>query len=259
MKHFFKKAVTAVLTAAMVLTVVVPATAEAATTISVSAPQTIYLTSKTNSYSLFSVDASNLAKGDKVTNVKSSKSSILEKQSLTYSNSQYSHSTEYFNSDTKPYKSSGKSYSASISLLAKKAGKSTVSFNIGKKSFKKDITIKAYTNPLKSLNVLDIKKGKSTDLKSLFNSSNYASGDSAVAAKGKSVKVAAASDWTITSVYFDNSTTGNSHSFYSRNGKDSLTLNVPTPSKNDYVYVSVSLRNKKDGGTLSISYSFNVK
>lgn len=247
MKAFVKR-ISVVFMALLLTVTMIPAAAEAA----VSAPSstTVYRTTKTGTSSV-SIYVSGLTSKQSIakSSVKSSKSSVAAPYSVT--NSSSTSKTQYWNG-SKDYSSSSRY--GSISLTAKKAGTSTVSYKIGSKTYKTKLTVKNYVNPVKSLTV----SGISGNLASKFKSYSWANAKIASSKSNGTVKVTAASGWKITSVDLYNSKTGISRSVSAYGAPvSSATLYTGSMKKGTAGYVSVSLRNTKNGGTLYLNLNLD--
>lgn len=136
----------------------------------------------------------------------------------------------------------------------KKAGTSTVFFKIGSKTCKTKVTVKKYTNPVKSLTISGVNSGKT--LKSKFKSSSSASGKLTTTTRNAKIVLKAADGWKIQDLSLSSSSgVYQSYSSYS-SPKSSATLRVGTLKKSSY-YVSATLVNTKTEGTITLSYSIN--
>jgi hypothetical protein len=255
MKNFKTKLLALVLVLATAL-----GSAPLAVQAAVSAPSeaTYYLTSKDDT-SYGNIYISGLSKSSKVTKIKSSKKSVAtlnSYQKSTYSNSS---TTKYLDSNEADYTSSYKEYSANIGFFLNKAGTSDITYTIGKKSYTTKITVKDYTNPLKTVEISGLKNGKSSNLKGLVDSSAYASPLSLKSEqKDAKIKLATEKNWKITyAELFDNETSTALEMYNYSTGLSSVTLRPGTLNKGGNYSLYIYMYNEEDGGTLNITYSIN--
>jgi hypothetical protein len=248
------KQITAFALALVTALTAVPLTAQAA----VNAPSsvTVYQASADSNYSGFqSINIANLSKDSKITNVKSSNKSVAELYSLEYDADVYSNTTEYLSSDAESTSRNEEYYSASLTALLKKTGSTKISYTIGKKDYTTALTVKKYTNPLKTLKITGIKNGSSSNLASMVDQASHAYVALNKNQKNASVTLEAKKGWVISyaNVYAaDNGTTYTVSS--SESGLSSISLNIGALNKNTAYQISISMKNAKNNGTIFISY-----
>ena len=190
----------------------------------------------------------------KITNVKSSKPSVLEVTSTRGSKTSYIEKDYATGEET-----TGTDGSAYINYKIKKAGTATISYKIGKKTYKTKITAKKYVNPCASIKLPGVNGGK--DFASSFANASYNSSTMTIS---KSIKtfpkltVKAKSGWQISSIYvayWGNDNNRDSHyiDYSFEAGATSKTVYVGPMKKGKRYYLSVSFTNKKDGGSISVN------
>lgn len=244
MKKSIVKILAAVLAFVMMFSFTPSLTAEAAKL----EKKTIYLSSA-SSTSEFSIYAD---KATKVSNVKSTNSKVVSPDRYNLSKGT--------TVNLKDKKKSG-SNSATVYFRAMKPGKATVSFKAGKESYSQKITVKKYVNPLKSLTVSNINGGK--DIHKVFNKSASAPYGKLKPKAAKQVKINAKAikGWEV--IYISLSSSGSSAKGYSSSDvyrsfstrASSASATLCDYSLKGYNSASVTLRNKKDQGTVHISFS----
>lgn len=246
MKKMCKKLMGMMAALTLALTML-PAVASART-VSMDA-RTIYMTpgSTTTSISVYSSVSSKVKKSS----VKSSNSKVLKVTSLD--NDTYKYEYEYFDGRDN-YTSTGRS--AYISLNALKAGTATVSFKAGSDKYTQKVTVKKYTNPLKTLAISGISGGK--NLASKANKTVQVPLKLSKTVKEAVIKVSAKSGWVITGVSGRSQTNGSTYSFSNYTGVSSVTLKAGSMTKNKPYVVSVTMQNKKDKGAITVSYLINT-
>lgn len=261
MRNFKKKIVSAALALVLAATTIAPVTVEAAT---VSDEQTIYLTSKSgNGYA--SIYVGGLGKNEEIKSVKSNKSSVVKPNSVN--THYYDRESTYENLISSVFNSKD-TYSekyAYIGCELVKTGKATVSFKVYNSKTKKStskrskITVKAYENPAKTVNIAGIKDGKSTNLAKKTKSQNSATLKLKSKATNAKVYVKPNSGWKITSASVYNGSTGNSYSIsnYSKPLSSVSFNNVGTMKKDSYSRVTVDYINTKNGATMYTYYYIN--
>lgn len=261
MRNFKKKIVSAALALVLAATTIAPVTVEAAT---VSTSSTVYLQSK-NGTGYASIYVSELGKNEKIKSVKSTKSSVVKPYSVhTYSYDSVNTYEYLANSDWNNTNKTSNKY-AYIGCDLLKKGKAEVTFKVyntkTKKSVSKSskITVKAYENPAKTVNIAGIKDGKSTNLAKKTNSQNSATLKLKSNAKNAKVYVKPNSGWKITSASVYNGSTGNSYSIsnYSKPLSSVSFNNVGTMKKDSYSRVTVDYINTKNGATMCTYYYIN--
>jgi hypothetical protein len=255
MKNFKTKLLALVLVLATALS-----SAPLAVQAAVSAPTdaTYYLTSKDGGF-YESIYIDGLSKSSKVTKIKSSDKSVVTLDSYQKSSYSGSSTTTYLNSDSEGYSNSYKDYSANIGFILNKAGTSDITYTIGKKSYTTTITVKDYTNPLKTVEISGLKNGKSSNLKGLVDSSASASALNLKSdQKEAKVKLAAKKGWKIVSAeLYDNDTNTSAQVFNYAGGLSSVTLRPGTLKKDGNYQLYIYLYHEEDGGSLNITYTIN--
>jgi hypothetical protein len=226
----------------------------------VSAPTdvTYYLTSKDGgSYETIYIDG--LSKSSKVSKIKSSDKSVVTLDSYQKSSYTGSSTTTYLNSESEGYSNSYKDYSAYIGFILNKAGTTDITYTIGKKSYTTTITVKDYTNPLKTVEISGLKNGKSSNLKGLVDSSSTASALNLKSdQKNAKIKLAAKKGWKIVSAELhDNDTSTSVQMFNYAGGLSSVTLLSGTLKKDESYQLYIYLYHEEDGGSMYITYTIN--
>jgi hypothetical protein len=253
MKNFKTKLLALVLVLATALS-----SAPLAVQAAVSAPTeaTYYLSSKTDT-SYGSIYLSGLSKSSEVTKIKSSKKSVVTLDYYEKDSYVNSYTNESLNSNDKS-SSSYKNYSATIGFFMNKTGTSDITYTIGKKSYTTKVTVKKYTNPLETVEISGLKKGKSSNLKGLVDSSANASTLNLKSdQKDAKINLAVKKGWKIRNVYLNDNDYTFSQSIYSSKGLSSVTLNPGTLKKNVGYTLGIYMYNEEDGGELSIYYYIN--
>lgn len=252
MKQLVKKVFAAALALTVMFTMLAPATAEAAVTYSKS--QTLYRTIKSgSSYTGISVGGLSKSQTIKKSSVKSSKTSVAKPWYLARSTSSYK--TEHFSSNMTGF--GYNSYSYTIGLELKKAGKAKISFKIGNKTYTSTVTVKNYTNPLSSVTVTGVNSGK--NIASRLNSSSSCSTlKLKKTTKNAVVKVKPKSGWKITNISVENSQTGDTMSIsnYGNKGVSNASLKLGTLTKNKKVTLRINCVDKT-GASVYVDYNIN--
>lgn len=264
MNKLGKKLLGLALAAAMAVSALSPMAVSAAGP-SVQANQTVYQTAKSGSSSTQSIYVYDLTKSQtiKKSTVKSSDSKVAKLYALQKSTYSTSDKTEYYESGMKDSNYSYNDYSYLIRLRLLKAGKTTVSFKIGSKTYKTNLTVMGYTNPLSSVKITGINKGKSVASK--LNKQNSANLTLKKTAKNAVISLKAKKGWKITDVsmtyYKDNggySYSNERYSYYSYGeGKSSVALRVGNLVGKGKYNVNISMKNTSNGGYLNCSYYIN--
>lgn len=258
MRKLTKKLMGAVLAAAVALTAL-PVTASAA--VSYSKKQVVYLTpGVSDGWNTLYVYGLKKGQTIKKSSIKSSKKSVLEVSYVqngtsTYKNYSYTAKKNKTTSFTDRY--------AYISYHMKKAGTATISYKIGTKTYKTKVTLKKYTNPLKSITISGVSGGK--NIASKVNKSTNASLKMTKSSSNGSVKISTKSGWKITyasvDVYKHTDKVDSllfSRGYYSYSKPaSSVTLKVGSMSKSNRYYVNISCQSTS-GGYLYISYAINA-
>jgi hypothetical protein len=225
----------------------------------VSAPSdaTYYLISKSKEpVPYYSIYISDLSKNSEITNIKSSKKSVVGLDSYEKSSSVYTY--ESLSSDEESSSGTDSYYSASIGFIAYKAGTSNITYTIGKKSYTTKVTVKKYTNPLETVEISGLKNGKSSNLKGLVDSDHTASGLKLKSdQKDATVNLVAKKGWKISYVDLYDSDYNFSESISSSEGLSSVTLNPGTLKKDVTYTLWINVYNEENGGSITILYGIN--
>lgn len=257
MKNKFAAKLLAVAMAFAVAATAAPTTVEAEPYYS--QKQVLYMTSTTADTSYRVINVSNLTKSQTIAKntVKSSDKKVAEPYYLQTSATTYSSKTEYFENKDWNNSYNDKYYSYYLSLKLKKAGTATISFKIKgiDGTQKSTVTVKKYTNPVKSLKI----SGISSDLKNKTKSGSYVSGIKMTkTTKNATVKVTPAKGWKLSNVEVYDVTNDRTTKTYSYSKPmSSATLNAGTLTKGKQYRVTLDFVNTKDGGTMNCTYNIN--
>lgn len=236
----------ALLVAALLILSAVPAFAEPYVD---SDPEKIMwsTTEKTSSYYTDSIYIGNLTKKSTITDVKSSKPSVV---SIDYVRKYKDTSeTTYFDPSKKETYSS---YYAYIGLKIKKLGKATISFKVDGKAYKKVITAISYENPVKSLQVTGI---NTKNLKSQFAKKNSAEATLTKNAKAGAIKVTAAKGWKVNRIYWEDYSNYNDRGYsFGGDGVATASMGIPAMKKNTSYYMYVQFQNAELGVSQTVYY-----
>lgn len=195
----------------------------------------------------------------KVTGIKSSKKAVIE--ALDYSVDTKSQTKRIYNPKTG--KVENKKINAStvtLYYLIKKTGTATLTYTVGNTTYKRKITVKKYTNPLKSLTVTGVNGDK--NICSLLNGSNKAEGLKARTSGNLRIAVMAGNDWRIRRIRFSN-TSDSSSSYVNRSldakygGLVGTTLFVSGYDTKNNGALVIDLKNRKNGGTETVEVYIN--
>lgn len=196
-----------------------------------------------------------VTKKDKVKNLKVGNNSILkienvEQYGIDYTIERYE--TGYLE---------GEKGEARIYFKCLKPGKTTISYKIGKKSFKEKIRVRKYENPAKKVEITGIKNGKSNNLAGMLKNQNTANITSKKNVKNAVVSVWAntSKNWKVTRVKLEDHTQGMVYMGGSDNGKNNLNLKVGLLQKDHKKTITMSFYNTKTQGTLDCTYIINPK
>ena len=115
------------------------------------------------------------------------------------------------------------------------------------KTYKKKITVKGYTNPVKSLVLTGV---SSKNLKSYFAKNYYNDMNLSKKAKAGYMKVSAASGWKIKSAWWEDGAAGQQYEFYcfGDNSASSVNLKIPAMKKAGKYYANMRFINTTTGG-----------
>lgn len=162
----------------------------------------------------------------------------------------YSGEIERIDGNTSPYGGS------EIELKASGIGTAKVTYEAGGKSYTKDVTVLPYTNPIKSITVSALNKGK--NMASKTNKSNVTTDIKATSTKSsQSVKVTAKTGWKISYIGYTSLSTGqHTMKLYSDTKPTEAKLNIGKVAKKSMGMISVVLVNTKTGGELEMGYYF---
>ena len=202
---------------------------------------TLYLRGETTSRTTYGLSLQGIGEKTKLKSPKSSNKAVLAIYGLRRS----SEHQDYYYEKKDPYVY----YGASVSVLPLSEGKSTVSVNIDGKTYKKDVTVLNYTNPVKSLVLTGI-SGK--NLKGLFNTSTDGDYKLTKDAKAGLLKVTPANGWKITYVSCSVGDENYSYSCYGGGGAKSATITAPAMGMDSWNSVYVTFRNVATGGTIDV-------
>lgn len=264
MKNLKNKVLSAALAFVLAATTLAPVTVNAA--VSYNKEQTVYMTSSSGT-SYTSIYVGNLGSKEKIKNVKSSKKSVVKPYSISTYTSDETNKYEYLeNSDWNSEGSYSDKY-AYIGCTLLKKGTANISFDVYNTKTKKSstktskITVKAYENPAKTVNIAGIKSGSSKNLASKTKKQNTANLTLKSKKKNAAVYVKANTDkkWKIVSASVYNETSGNTYSIsnYSKPLSSVKFSNIGTINAKEYARVSVTFLNTKTNGYMTTYYYVN--
>lgn len=140
-----------------------------------------------------------------------------------------------------------------ISLKFKKTGTTTVSYKIGKKTYKTKVTVYPYTNPLKKVKMTKVNGNKNISDK--LDKSRIASAIK-LTKKVENCKLTleANNGWKITSVYGSFALAGGAGFLSGGYKKSKVTVKLPT--FDERTSLRIYMINTKTGGELTCEYSF---
>ena len=196
--------------------------------------------------------ADNMAASDKIkkSSVKSSNSGIVELQTLSNRTSIYE--TDGFTKGATTSKQTN--VSADIFAIAKKAGTTTVSYQIGSKTYQTKVTVKNYVNPLSSLKISGVNSGK--NIATQANKTDQVACKLKKTVKNATVTVKAKSGWKI-SYIGRNAKGGDGCSYSFSKGVSAVAVPVGTMTKNKSYMVTIQLENTKDKAMILVNYNIN--
>lgn len=241
-----RKLLCALLAAVLMILSVVPALADVYVE---TEAETYYLASKSNPSTRSDwIYISGIEKNTKITDVKSSNKAVATIRGIERGQWDY----EYYDPDEK-----SSSYSAEIYVNLIKAGKSTISFKVDGKAYKKNYTVVNYVNPVKSYQLTGY---NNKNLKSKFASVNSFNEPMTANLKAGYLKVTAAAGWKVKELYWSDRNDYSSSRRYSFGTNGVNTAQMPTPAmkKSGSYYVYATLVNTKNGGTQSVYYYLNT-
>ena len=215
------------------------------------ATKTIYLSSKDGGTEWFWLDLGTFKSGAKITDVKSSKNSVVKVTRLSINRS------DFTNIENK--KNSRKNVYAEISGRAYKAGSANITYKLNGKAKKQAITVKGYVNPVKSLVFTGI---SSKNLKSEFDKQDYAIVDVLQKDAGAGyLKLSAASGWKIEHLYFEDYSAEEGEVDYTFSAwskpVSSVSLHLPELKAGVRYRLYANFINTKTKGEHSINYEFD--
>lgn len=264
MKNLKNKIVSAALAFVLAATALTPVTVNAAVTYS--EEQTVYLSSKTGT-DYKSIYVGNLGSKEKIKNVKSSKKSVVKPYSISTYTSDDTTKYEYLENSDWNSSSKDSSKYAYIGCQLLKKGTATISFDVYNTKTKKSstkkakITVKAYENPAKTVNIAGIKNGSSTNLASKTKSQSTASLTLKSKKKNASVYAKANTDknWKIVYASVYNETNGNTYTIsnYSKPLSSVKFSNIGTIKAKEYARVNVDYYNTKTKAYMYTYYYIN--
>ncbi len=211
-------------------------------------PETVYMESYYYGDASFSIE--NLTKVD---SVKSSDDKVLGVSTFYFYKNER---TYYYNNKSKnriekaSYGSTDKGIN--FDVIAHKPGSATISVKSGNKKYTKKITVKEYTNPISSLVISNVNKGKNISGK--FKSESLAT-FSGASAKTIKVKAKAKSGWEIAEIkIFNRSNENIGHSSESHFKKGTTTAVSTLNHINNKVQSDVYIYcvNKKNKGRITL-------
>ena len=187
-----------------------------------------------------SINISNLPKGVRLKSVKTSNSDVINITNIGY--------------DT--FEDNGKTIrNAFIQYEAKTTGKANITFKVKNSKKTVKVTVKPYTNPVKSVNVFGAKVNNSTNLKNLTKNWRNAFVDLDGTQKTKTIKVVAAKGWKVASIsIWPSSNDYPDFNKWSGGGyKGTRTLKTKLPGEGSY-WVNVDMYNPKLETVINVQY-----
>lgn len=141
---------------------------------------------------------------------------------------------------------------ATVQLRLLKAGTTNITSKIDGNSYKTKVTVKKYTNPVKSFVITGI---GSKNLKSAFAKRSYNDAPLTKAAKKGNIKLKAASGWKIESIAWRNDSTGQSYHFSSyEKPVSSVTLPIPAMKTTINYSIEFTMINTKTDASIGFDY-----
>lgn len=251
-KCLTKKLLAAIMAVMVAGTVMTPVKAEAA--VKVAAVQTIYRDS-TSGISYENICVSGLSKTMKLKSIKSSNKNVMKPYYVSYGTTINSYATEYLDAamQSNNYKKDSKNYYALIGCQNKKSGTATISFKIGKKTYKTKVAVKKYTNPLKTVNIAGIKNGKSTNLASKLNKKNQANLEN-MSKRTAKITIVPKSGWKIKEVTVFDAKTQTYTEIRNYNGTAKATLHAGKFEEDSPYKVTIKTMDKTGAIVTSVYY-----
>lgn len=142
-----------------------------------------------------------------------------------------------------------------IQVAYRRPGSYKLSFKIGNKTYATTIKVVRYVNPISWMTITGIRNGSSTNLAGkTANDCNTSKVLKVTKLQEKAVlTLKAASGWRVKSVYYSHKKENVSKG-YSCKGEASVTLPLGTLRTNSDAYISVTMVNSRNGGTLWCRY-----
>ena len=219
--------------------------------------QTIYLRQKEGTQTV-SVD---LARGSKDFTIK--RSSIKVTPGDTGAEFYYlykSHDvwgSDYEYEEWDPYSYESTTYSYSVTLRVNHSGTAKVSYKIGKKSYTVTLKVKAYVNPVTTITLTGVNKGKNFASKCKTYMPYEPSLSFPSVVKSATLKVVPKTGWKLRDVSFYDDTTGTSYSKSNWNsGLSSVSLKVGKPDPTHKYSISINFVNSSNGASLNWYFRF---
>ncbi len=236
MKTSLKQILSALLVVVLVAGIFVasPTDAEAASSLKYDKKVTVYLSRKTGKSSKYGYGSIIIHTSKALKSVKSSNKSKVGNL-FAYYNGSYSQ----------------------IEFIAKKAGTATISFKVGGKTYKSKVTVKKYTNPLKTVKITGVNSGK--NIASKVKKKNEVSLSLKKTKTNAKLTIKPAKNWKVTDVSFSDGTNYNSKvdKTYSKGFSKTKTYKLKTLKKSHAYYLIIELKNKKNGATQHVYYNIN--
>ena len=192
-------------------------------------------------------------KTSKIKGAKSSKPSVAKVISCNGEFSEYYEHNVSDDTDTTRTSEGGV-----IELECRKPGSAAVSYKIGKKNYKTKVTVKKYTNPIASIKIDGVNKGK--DFASRFKSGSSAESVKVTANKSiAKATIKAKKDWMISQIEYHSTfdALGDSITYSDIQGWSSKTAYIGPLKKGQTTYMTIYMYNKKNGGNLIMNVRFN--
>ena len=239
MGRLSKSFVAAITAALLLLTVPRPVLAE----IELPAKQTVYMSSKPSRGVYVPIDISGLDSKQKVTKIKSSNKSVIRVDGATRTDAK---TVDIFSKSRKLPDTFDSSLH--LELSAKKTGKSTISFKVDGKTYKTQISVLKYINPVKSMQFSGV---GGTNLKKWFAKDSMVSYELKKNAKAGNLNIVPAAGWVLTSASFEDNRTEKTYKVEGR-ALASAKIRIPAMKMGRTYTVRAEFVNTKNEGTMSI-------
>ena len=177
----------------------------------------------------------------------------LEKVRNTYAYDEDYQFDEDFEWETYQYEHT--TYRYEVGMRFNHAGTAKVTYKIGKKSYTLKIVVKAYTNPISSITMTGINKGKSFASKCKTEMPYYPKLSFPSVVKSSTLKVTAKTGWKVTSIGFNDRTAGKSKRL-SDSGLTTMSLKLGKLDPTHEYSLSITLENTKTGAYLNWYFYF---